>query len=115
MSFIQRCCERGAKSHVAKKRSGRTLRRSRDEKDNQGIGDFRFTIILQLFSVYFFSITSLYHIFSILFFTQDNLSTPTPTTTTTHDLYPLPTTHDTRHLPTLFGIPYFQSDLEIGG
>ena len=29
-------------------------RRSRDEKGNQGVGDIRFTNILQLFSIYFF-------------------------------------------------------------
>ena len=28
-------------------------RRSRDEKGNQGVGDIRFTNILQLFSIYF--------------------------------------------------------------
>ena len=39
-------------------------RRSRDEKGNQGVGDIRFTNILQLFSIYFFfSITLLYHFF----------------------------------------------------
>ena len=38
--------------------TGRGRRRSRDEKGNQGVGDFRFTNILQLFSIYlFFSIT----------------------------------------------------------
>ena len=58
-------------------------RRSHDEKGNQGVGDTRFTNILQLFSIYFFfSITLLYHLFSILFLP------------TTHDLYPRPTTHD---------------------
>ena len=34
-------------------------RRSREEKGNQGVGDFRFTNISQLFSIYFF--------FSIIF------------------------------------------------
>ena len=65
-------------------------RRSRDEKGNQGVGDIRFTNILQLFSIYFFfSITLLYH-FTILFYPR-HLPAPTPTTHT-HDLYPLPTT-----------------------
>ena len=61
-------CERGAKSHVAKKISGRGRRRSRDEKGNHGVGDFRFTNISQLFSFYFF-FQLLYFIifFSILF------------------------------------------------
>ena len=64
-------------------------RRSRDEKGNQGVGDIRFTNILQLFSIYFFfSITLLYHFFSILFLPT------TFTHTHTHDLYPQPTTHD---------------------
>ena len=79
-------------------------RRSRDEKGNQGVGDIRFTNILQLFSIYFFfSITLLYHFF-LYFFYLRHLPTPTPTPTpTTHDLYPrpLPTTHDPRHLATL--------------
>ena len=61
-------------------------RRSRDEKGNQGVGDIRFTNILQLFSNYFFfSITLLYH-FTILFLPT------TSTRTHTHDLYPRPTT-----------------------
>ena len=65
-------------------------RRSRDEKGNQGVGDIRFTNILQLFSIYFFfSITLLYH-FTILFYPR-HLPAPTPTTHT-HDFYPLPTT-----------------------
>ena len=53
-------------------------RRSRDEKGNQGVGDIRFTNILQLFSIYFFFFFQLryfYHFFSILFlpttFTHD--------------------------------------------
>ena len=72
-------------------------RRSRDEKGNQGVGDILFTNILQLFSIYFFfSITLLYHLFSILFLPT------TFTHTHTHDPRPLPTTHDPRHLATLF-------------
>ena len=70
--------------------TGRGRRRSRDEKANQGVGDFRFTNILQLFSFLFFSITLLYHLFSILFLP----TTFTHTHTHTHDLYPRPTTHD---------------------
>ena len=67
---------------------------------NQGTGDIRFTIILQLFSIYFFfSITLLSHFFHT-FFHPRHLPTPTPTPTT-HALYPRPTTHDPRHLATL--------------
>ena len=99
MSFIQWCCEREAKFHVAKEISGRGQRRSRDEKGNQGVGDFRFINILQFFSIYFFfPITLLYHFFFLYFFCPRHLPTPTPTT---HDLYPLPTIHDPRHLATL--------------
>ena len=75
-------------------------RRSRDEKGNQGVGDIRFTNILQLFSIYFFfSITLLYHFFSILFL---------PTTFThTH-------THDPRPLPTTFSYPlHFHVNMNI--
>ena len=75
-------------------------RRSRDEKGNQGVGDIRFTNILQLFSIYFFfSITLLYHFFSILFL--PTTFTHTHTYTHTHDPPPLSTTHDPRHLATL--------------
>ena len=63
----------------------RRVRRSRDGKGNQGVGDIRFTNILQLFSIYFFFlITLLYHIFSILFLPP----------TFTH-------THEPQHLATL--------------
>ena len=41
-----------AKSHVAKEISER--RRISREKGNQGVGDFRFINILQLFSINFF-------------------------------------------------------------
>ena len=85
--------------------TGRGRRRSRDAKGNQEVGDFRFTNILELFSIYFFfSITLLYHFFSILFlpttFTHTHTHDPHPRpTTSTHD--PRPTTHDPRHLATL--------------
>ena len=85
-SFIQWWCERGAKSHVSKEISGRG-RRSRGVKGNQGVGDFCFINILQFFSIYYYYY---FIIFSILFYPRH---LPTPTTTT-HDLYPLPTTHD---------------------
>ena len=88
MSFIQRVCERGSKSSVAKEISGRRRGRSRDEKGNQGVGDFRFINILQLFSIYFFFSITFQSFFSILFFTHDIY--PHPPTPTTHD--PLPTT-----------------------
>ena len=84
-------CERGAKSHVAKKISGRGRRRSRDEKGNHGVGDFRFTNISQLFSIYFFFNYFTLSYFFLYFFNPWHLPTPTPTT---YDLYPLPTTHD---------------------
>ena len=90
MSFIQLCCERGAKSHVAKEMSGRGRRRGRDEQGNQGVGYFRFINILQLVSIYFFFN---YFTLSFFFLYPRHLPTPTPTPTT-HDLYPLPTTHD---------------------
>ena len=95
MPFIQWWCERGAKSYVAKDISGRGRRRSREEKGNQGVGDLRFINISQLFSTYFFSITSYYIIFSILFLPT------TFTHTHTHDPRPLHTTYDPRHLATL--------------
>ena len=71
-------------------------RRSRDEKGNQGVGDIRFTNILQLFSIYFFfSITLLNH-FTILFlpttFTHNHTHDPRPTT---H--HPPPTTFSYTH------------------
>ena len=96
MSFIQWWCERGSKSHVAKEISGRRRRRIGDENGNQGVGDFRFRNILQIFSIY-------YYYFFLSFFSTLFLPTKfTPThahphprpTPTTHDLYPLPTTHD---------------------
>ena len=86
MSFIQSCGERG-------KKSARGRRRSRDEKGNQGVRDFRFINILQLFSIYFF-FELLYFItfFSRLFFYPRNLPTPTPGPTP--NPHPRPTTHD---------------------
>ena len=75
------------KYHVAKEKSGRRQRRSR-EKGNQGVGDFRFINFTICFS-FFVSITLLYHFFLYFFL---------PTTFThTHDPRPLPTTHDPRH------------------
>ena len=84
MSFIQWWCERGSKSHVAKEISGRGRRRSGDEKGNQGVGDFRFINILQIFSIYYYYFLSFFSI----------LVLPTPA----HDPRPLATTHDPRHL-----------------
>ena len=72
-------------------------RRSRDEKGNQGVGDIRFTNILQLFSIYFFFFQLLYFITFFLYFFLPT----TFTHTHTHDPRPLPTTHDPRHLATL--------------
>ena len=62
---------------------------------NQGVGDIRFTNVFTTYFYFFFSITLLYHYFSILFL---------PTTfnhTHSHNPRPLPTTHDPRHLATL--------------
>ena len=76
-------------------------RRNRDEKGNQGVGDFRFTNILQLFSIHFSFFQLLYFITFFLYFFL-------PTTfshTNTHDPPPLPTTHDPRHLATLINSP----------
>ena len=87
MSFIQWWCERGSKSHVAKQISGKGRRRSGDEKGNQGVGDFRFTNILQFFL--FIIIIIIILSFFLHFFHPGHLPTPTPTT---HDLYPLSTT-----------------------
>ena len=81
MSFIQ---WKGSKSHVAKEISVRGRRRSRDEKGNQGVGDFRFINILQLFSIYFFFFNYFTRSFFFLyFFYPRHLPTPTPTT---HDI-----------------------------
>ena len=65
--------------------TGRGRRRSRDEKGNQGVGYFRFTNILQLFSIYFF----FFNYFTLSLFSYTFLPT-----TFTH-------THDPRHLATL--------------
>ena len=90
MSFIQ---------EVVKEEPSPTGR-GRRSRDDQGVGDIRFTNILQLFSIYFFfSITLLYHFFSILFL--PTTFTHTHTYTHTHDPPPLSTTHDPRHLATL--------------
>ena len=91
MYFIQCGCERGAKSHVAKEISGRGRRRSRDEKGNQGVGDFQFINILQLFLfISSFQLFLLYHFF-YTFLTHDIYAHPHPQpTTSTH--YSRPTT-----------------------
>ena len=80
--------------------TGRGRRRSRDAKGNQEVGDFRFTNILELFSIYFFFQLLYFITFFRYFFYPRHLPTPTPTTHT-HDPRPLPTTHDPRHLATL--------------
>ena len=97
------CCERGPKSHVTKEISGTGRRRSR-EKGNQGVEGLHFKNILQLFFIYFFSITLSFFLY---FFYPRHLPTPTPTPTpTTHNPRPLPTTQDPRHLG-LVQTPYF--------
>ena len=94
MSFIQWCCERGPKSHVAKEIPVREGRRSR-EKDNPARSRrFSFhkyftTFFYQellFFFIYFFNYFTL-SFFYIYFFYPWHLPTPT-----THDLHPLPTT-----------------------
>ena len=75
--------------------TGRGRRRSRDAKGNQEVGDFRFTNILELFSIYFFFSITLLITFFRYFFYPRHLPTPTPTSHT-HDPRPLPTTHDPR-------------------
>ena len=110
MSFIQLCCERGAKSHVAKEISGRGRRRGRDEKGNQGVGYFHFINILQLASIYFFSIILLYHFFSIpMTFTHTHTHDPRPTTST-H--YPRPTTFSFIHVKLTYGWLFAKLDLD---
>ena len=103
MSFIHWCCEKGAKSHVAKEISARGRRRSRDEKGNKGVGDFRFINILQLFSIYFFFSISLLYLFFNTFFL------PTPTT---HDPAPRPTTSTHYPRPSTFSYTQFKLSLQ---
>ena len=82
-NVLQWCCEMGAKSH---------RKRTKKKPWHKEVGDFRFTnIYFRTFSIYFFfSITLLYHFFSILFLPT------TFTHTHTHDPHPrpLPTTHN---------------------
>ena len=108
MSFIQLCCERGAKSHVAKEISGRGRRRGRDEKGNQGVGYFHFINILQLVSIYFFFN---YFTLSFFFYTHDIYSHPHPRpTTSTH--YPRPTTFSFIHVKLTYGWLFAKLDLD---
>ena len=80
MSFIRWCCERGAKSH----RKG-TKKKPWRKRQSQIL-----TNILQLFSIsFFFSITLLYHFFSIPFYPR-HLPTPTPTTSERKNVLPKP-------------------------
>ena len=75
MSLIQWCCERGAKSHVAKEILGRGPKKLRSrEKGNQGVGDSR-SITFNIFVLFFILITFLYHFFLYIF---------------THAIYPDP-------------------------
>ena len=76
--------------HVAKEKSGRRQRRSR-EKGNQGVGDFRY-INFTIFFLFLFQLLYFIIFFSILF--------SLTTFTHTHDPRPLPTTHNPRHLAT---------------
>ena len=78
---------KGIQANVAREIPGRGRRRSRNEKGNRGVGDFRFINILQLFSIYFF----FFNHFSIISFY----------TFCYPRHLPLPTTHEPRHLATL--------------
>ena len=98
MSFIQWWCERGSKSHVAKEISGRGRRRSGDEKGNQGVGDFRFINILQIFSIYYYYFLSF---FSILVLPTTFTHTGPRPTTSSH--YPWPTTFSYTRSKSLYG------------
>ena len=105
MSFIQCCCERGPKSHVAQEKSGRGRRGSR-EKGNQGVGDFRFVNILQLF-LFIFIIILLFFFnyftlsFFLYFFLPTTFNQTYARSTHSHD-QPRPLTmHSPRHLATL--------------
>ena len=109
MSFIQSCGERG-------KKSARGRRRSRDEKGNQGVRDFRFINILQLFSIYFF-FELLY--FITFFFYAFFLPTKF---THTHTHYPRPTTFSYTpkrstiyHIQTLIKIQLYSMSLADPG
>ena len=95
--FLHICCERGAKSHVAKEIPGRGRTRS-CEKGNQGVGDFRFINTLQLNFFYCF----FFNYFTLSFFSIPFLPTKF---THTHHPQPQPTTHDPRHLATLLNNP----------
>ena len=99
MSFIQWWCERGSKSHVAKEISGRGRRRSGDEKGNQGVGDFRFINILQIFSTYYYYFLSF---FSILVLPTTFTHTGPRPTTSSH--YPRPTTFSYTPAPRPMGL-----------
>ena len=95
---MQRCCERGAKFH-------RNLEDEEEAMTKKAIKElevfeFRFTNILELFSIYFF----FFNYFTLSFFSILFLPT-TFTHTHTHDPRPLPTTHDPRHLATLHENP----------
>ena len=99
---MQRCCERGAKSH-------RNLEDEEEVMTKKAIKELEIFVsqinILYLFSIhFFFSTILLYHFFSILFLPT------TFTHTHTHDPRPLPTTHDPRHLATLWtGNSYYDA------
>ena len=77
------------------------LRRNQEEDEEgavkRGVREFRFIIILQLFSSFFFSfyfsIILLYHFF-YTFFLPTTFTHTNALSTHTHDPYPLPTTHD---------------------
>ena len=77
---------------MAKEISGRGPKKLRSrEKGNQGVGDSR-SITFKIFVLFFILITFLYHFFLYIFHPRQ---LPRPSTTT-HDLYILPTISDTR-------------------
>ena len=80
----------------------------RDEKDNQGVGDFRFINILQF---YLFIIIIFYNFFPYVFYPR-HLPTPTPTT---RDPHPRPTTSTHYPRPTTFSYTLFCSVNHLSG
>ena len=97
---------------MANEISGRG-RRSRDENGNQGVEDFRFINILLFFLV----IINIFLSFFSITFLPGTFNHPHP-----HDPRPLPTTHDPRHLATLFtaaglahSVERFTAEREVAG
>ena len=113
MSFIQWCCERGAKSH--RKRTKKPWRKRQSRSWRYSFHKY-FTTFFYLFLFFnYFTLSLIFY----TFFTHDIYPhphpRPTPTPTThTHDPRPLPTTHDPRHLATLEIYTYRRKINETG-